>query len=156
MFLLLQSALQPLVGFGLQKYCLLVINYSHDNDAKFKGVSNNFMWTNFASNYLVLILKNRHRQWLRWWWVICNLLTIVTSNKNNTLQEFHVMTTYTGVQHAGPWVISNFLVDNKIASSNYDINHTRFVEMVAGATDKKVQYSYFTLFRVGINWARIL
>jgi len=47
-------------------------------------------------------------------------------------------------------------VDNKIASSNYDINHTRFVEMVAGATDKKVQYSYFTLFRVGINWARIL
>lgn len=38
----------------------------------------------------------------------------------------------------------------------YAINHTRFVETVVGATDKKIQCSYFTLFRVSINWARIL
>jgi len=47
-------------------------------------------------------------------------------------------------------------VDNKTALSNYVINHTRYVEMEVSATDKKVQCSYFTLFRICINWARIL
>ena len=38
----------------------------------------------------------------------------------------------------------------------YAINLSRFVEMEVGATDKNIQCSYFTLFRVCINWARIL